>query len=136
MGAREILRVLGLMARPDLREARRLLAMALAEFRLARALQLAGPATLLIPGNDAVLRWLIEGGDRSLEPARSRPFLEQILDHVIVGRVQFRSGQDSVLTTARRRDRSLTWRGGTALVDGIPVRTPGFPIGRRSAYRE
>ena len=133
-GTREILRVLSVMDRPELQRARQIVALALVETRLARMVRLRGRGTLLVPRNAAILRWLLEGGDALLQPKNARRLAAFILDHIIVGRVQFRTGEPSVLETASGALRHLTWQDGTALVDGVAVKSPGFELGQYRTY--
>jgi hypothetical protein len=134
VGTREILRVLSGMDRPEFQKARQILALALVETRLARTVRLSGRGTLLVPRNAGILRWLLEGGDALLQPENARKLVAFILDHIIVGRVQLRTGEPAVLETASGAVRHLTWQDGTALVDGVAVRTPGFELGRYRSY--
>jgi len=134
IGTREILRVLSGMDRPELQKARQILALALVETRLARTVRLTGRGTLLVPCNAAVLRWLLEGGDALLQPKNARKLVALILDHIIVGRVKFRTGEPAVLEMASGALRHLTWQDGTALVDGVAVKTPGFELGQHRSY--
>jgi hypothetical protein len=133
-GMREVLRVLGQLTRRDCEQARRLIAMALATTKLARVLRPAGPLTLLLPRNQAVLRWLLDGGDALLQPGRSRGLIDLVLQHAFVGRHYFQPGDNAQLQTLSGAARSLSWRGEAALVDGVAVRWPGFALGEHWAY--
>lgn len=133
-GTREILRLLSVMDGPELQRARQILASALVETKLARMVRLTGRGTLLMPNNAAILRWLLEGGDALLQRKNTSKLVACILDHLIVGRVQFRPGEDAVLETARGGVRHLTWENGAALVDGVAVKTPGFELGSYRSY--
>jgi hypothetical protein len=133
-GLREVLRVLSAMARPDIEQARRVLAAALAETRLARVLRGTARARLLLPDNRAVIRWLLDGGDAMLRPAAARRLTDLILDHAIIGEGEFRRGEEAALTTARGTARMLTWRDTTPLIDGVALRLPAFEVGPHLAY--
>ena len=134
IGTREILRILSVMDRPELQRARQIVASALVEAKLARMIRLAGRGTLLIPRNAAILRWMLEGGDALLQPKNERKLVACILDHLIVGRVQFKTGEAAVLETASGALRHLTWQDGAALVDGVAIKTPSFELGQYRSY--
>jgi hypothetical protein len=133
-GLREVVRVLSAMARPDIEQARRVLAASLAETRLARVLRGTAPTRLLLPDNRAVIRWVLDGGDAMLRPPAARRLADLVLDHAIAGEGEFRRGESAALTTARGGERMLTWRGGIPFVDGAALRLPAFEVGPHLAY--
>ena len=133
-GTREILRVLTAMRRDELLYAQQVLALALAETKLARLARIDGPVTLLIPRNAGMLRWLFSEGESLLRPGPSRKLVDFILDHALVGRLPTQTVNNEILTTLRGGRRRLTWRGDTPLIDDVPLEHPGFPVSQDWSY--
>lgn len=129
-GAREVLRTLTSIDHPAARHALRIGAMALIETRLARRVHAAQPFTLLVPQNDAILRWLLAGGETIL--ASPRALLRVILGHIVIGRLDLRRGEDTVLRTLAGTRRQLSWENDAPRVDDVPLSPEGFRFAGKS----
>jgi len=127
-GARELLRVIGGMVGEDTLYARQVLSMALAETKLAEYLRCGGPFTVLIPNDQAMIRYLNELGDDFIEVSKSEEFLRLIMDHVVIGRIPPDAGRVQTLRTLNGGKREVTWQYGDPVVDGAILRAPGFPL--------
>ena len=129
-GTREVLRVMGAMASRNLTHGEQLLATALSETKLAHFIRPAdAPATILLPGAGDVYR-AISDTCADTCGAGGRALLALVLGHTLLGRLEMVPGKNQDLTTALGHSRQLTWRGGTALIDGVEVRPRGFSLGQ------
>jgi hypothetical protein len=135
IGTREVLRIIGALADDTYRYLRQVLSLALMSTHLSRMVRVAGPITLFLPTNDAMLRWMFEEGAALIDAPRGRKLVDLILDHVIFGPLPLAERKDAVLNTAGGRTRRLTWVGDEPAIDGVALLVPPKPLGRDWSYR-
>lgn len=134
-GAREALRVLAAAPADRARHVRQILMLALSETKLALRLHRRVPFTVLLPRNADVVRWLCEEGEDLLKARPANGLVDLILDHVVIDRIVLKQGEPATLRTASGGTRQLTWMGGTALIDDVPVERQGFLLARDQRSR-
>lgn len=134
-GTREALRVLMATPADRARHARQILLLALSETKLARRVHRRVPFTVLLPTNADIVRWLCEKGEDLLKARPANDLVDLLLDHVIADRVVLKRGGPATLKTVSGGTRQLTWIGDTALIDDVPVQTPGFLLAQDQRSR-
>jgi hypothetical protein len=134
MGTREILRALGVGPMADQRHIQQVLALALAETKLARLANPRRRISLLLPDAASIYRVLLER-DIDMKAAASRRWLlETMLDHVVLGELRLEPGRAVALTTALGGSRRLEWHGASAFIDGIALKGDALLVGRYPAH--
>ena len=134
IGTREILHLISMLAQCNLTWAEQVLALALGETKLARLVRPNGPVTLLLPPAGALYRRLFDGEAGAAAPS-PRALLDLLLDHVVFGHVDLVPNRDDMLQAPFGRERSLTWQGDRALIEGVEIKQPGFALGRYWGYQ-
>ncbi|MGE0565653.1 MAG: fasciclin domain-containing protein [Pseudolabrys sp.] len=128
IGAREALRTYQSMTDDRVAKARELLAMALIDTRLNQFLHENSPVTVIIPKNAGLVQWLFERGEYYFNTQKKNDLARLLLDHVILGEIDLKNRRDSVLTTARGKQRRLTWDYRFPLIDDVPIQTESFSL--------
>lgn len=127
-GTREMLRVIGGFQNQDTLYARQVLSLALAETKLPELLKCDQAFTVLIPNDQATIRWLQSIGSNLFEFSKSQEFCRLILDHVLVGRIPSKSEGVSSLKTLGGGVRQVSWKDGAPFVDGMAINGPGYSL--------
>jgi hypothetical protein len=134
MGTRELLRILSAAQAADQRHVQQVLAMALAETKLARLACPRQRVTLLLPDARSTYRALLERDDDMFPAASRRWLMETILDHVVLGNLRLEPGRAEALMTPLGGRRRLEWWGEVPLIDGVALKGAPFRLGRHSAH--
>src|SRR5262249_49592872 len=128
-GAREVLRVLSALAADRQNHAEQLLALALAETKLAAFVGgYDGIVTILLPRAAATYRRLFAADLRWSARGARRRLVLWLLDHVLVGRVRLTPGEGMTVRTALGGQRRVTWRGDAPFIDGVAIDPAGFVV--------
>ncbi len=133
-GTRELLRFLAALPTEQHTYLSQALAALLSTSRMIRSLSIKGPATIFVPRDSAVLKFLAGSGGALLEAPGKREMIALLRDHIIVGRIKLERGRSLTLETASGRSRHLTWRDNTPLMDGIPFKLSGMSLGPHWGY--
>ncbi|WP_162826668.1 hypothetical protein [Pseudolabrys taiwanensis] len=144
IGAREILRVMRAMPQDRMAMARRVVAAALVQTRVAQLVHYKDPVTIIVPSGAEMVRWLFDNGARYLKSGAENGLANLLLDHVIVGTVDLTVQEDRTFTTMRGNSRQLSWQRGVPHIDGVPLQTRpvlleqdwGYLVGRHALMAE
>lgn len=127
-GAREALRTFQSLTDERISRARELLAVAMVDTRLNQFLHRNDAVTAIVPRNPALVQWLFERGEQYFQSGNKNELAKFVLDHIIVGEIDFDGRHDAVLTTARGNRRRLTWDRRFPLIDGVPIQAETFSL--------
>jgi hypothetical protein len=129
IGTREILRVMKELAKMELYGLGEILAVALAETKLASLSGSSDRMTLFIPTSgviDTARELLKQGSEQQLNSV--------IRDHCVYGTMELLPGQGGTFQTPTGRRRELSCVDGRHFLDGVLVQGKPFPIGRNRGY--
>ncbi len=134
VGTRELLRFLSALPTDRHTYLSQTLAALLSTSRIIKALSIKGPATIFVPHDEAVLKFLAENGGALLSAPGRRELIGLVRSHIILGRIKLQRGRSQRLETVGGGWRNLTWRGDVPLLDGIPFAPNGLPLGRHWGF--
>ena len=109
-GTREILRIISQTIGSEYEIVRQLAFTLLGTAKWVRLARNLPPSTLLVPRDEACVRWLAGGGRHIVTEKSQRPLWNLFLEHTVPGRLILREGQDMTLETANGGHRKLTWQ--------------------------
>jgi hypothetical protein len=121
-GSREILRIIGEIDGFGNDVAQQLLFLIIGDGRWVQNASGLPPSTFFLPSASALSRWLEKDGAEYLSRKSRRAFWNLLREHLVIGYVAMKPGQDMVLKTAAGSRRQLTWQDGDIpLIDGVRV---------------
>jgi hypothetical protein len=134
MGTREILRISSAAPAANQHHVQHVLAMALAETKLAHLANPRGRVSFLLPDAASTYQALFERADLMSVAASRRWLMDALLDHVVLGELRLEPGRGQALTTPLGGRRRLEWHGEIPLIDGVALKDPPFRLGRHAAH--
>jgi hypothetical protein len=118
---REMLRLSSELSQTEFSHVGHILAVALAETKLALLGPPKPPLTIVIPPEEACRGWIADTFAKRTRAEAARELMARIADHVIMDHLVLRQ-REEVLRTASGGRRKLTWRDGRAYIDGVAIK--------------